>query len=58
MLDELLIVVDVRCVRFVLRQLKKGAGVSLTSPERLKHNLPPRKYVDDERALAQPTTSE
>jgi hypothetical protein len=57
-MDTSLAVVDVRCVRFGLRQLKKGARVSLTSPERLKHNCDLRKYVDDERVLAQPTTSE
>jgi len=41
-------VVDVRCVRFVLRQLKKRAGVSLTSPTRLRHNPSLRKYVHGE----------
>jgi hypothetical protein len=51
-------VVDARCVGFVLRQLKKRAGVSLTSPTRLRHNPSLRKYVHGERVLAQPTTSE
>jgi hypothetical protein len=46
------------CVRFVLRRLKKGAGVALTSKERLRHNPLVRKYVHGERVLAQPTTSE
>jgi hypothetical protein len=49
---------DGRCVRFALRQLKKRAGVSLTSPTRLRHNPSLRKYVHGERVLAQPTTSE
>jgi hypothetical protein len=56
--DTSLALVDARCVRFVLRQLKKGAGVSLTSKVRLRHNLGVRKYVHGERVLAQPTTSE
>ena len=43
---------------FVLRRLKKGASVALTSKQRLRHNPLVRKYVHGERVLAQPTTSE
>jgi hypothetical protein len=46
------------CARIVLRPLKKGAAVTLTSLERLRHNPFPRKYVHCERVLAQPMTSE
>jgi hypothetical protein len=46
------------CARIVLLPLKKGAVVALTTPKRLRHNPFPRKYVHDERVLAQPMTSE
>jgi hypothetical protein len=46
------------CARIVLRPLKKGAAVTLTSLERLRHNHFSRKYVHCERVLAQPMTSE
>lgn len=46
------------CTAIVLRQLKKGAGVRLTSPERLRHNPFARKYLHGERVLAQPMASE
>ena len=46
------------CARIVLRPPKKGADVTLTSLETLRHNPFPRKYVHGERVLAQPTTSE
>src|SRR6185437_511928 len=44
--------------RIVRRPLKKVSPSQLTSPERLRHNSLPGKYVHDERVLAQPTTSE
>ena len=46
------------CAGIVLRTLKKGAAVALTSLQRLRHNPLSRKYVHGERVLAQPMTSE
>jgi hypothetical protein len=50
--------IDAICARIVRRQLKKVPSSQLTSPERLRHNSFPGKYVHDERVLAQPMTSE
>jgi hypothetical protein len=39
-------------------QLKKGAGVALTTPMMLRHNCDQGEDMHDERVLAQPMTPE